>query len=74
MDTMLSGLDFAIAYQNDILLESENPEELKKNVFRRIQDYGFKLKEEKCEFYINKIKYLGQVKMTGDQIQHEPVP
>ena len=42
MDTMLSGPEFAIAYLEDILLKSENPEH-KKNVFkvfRRIQDYG----------------------------------
>lgn len=51
MDTMLRGLDFAVAYLDNILLKSENAEEQKKNifkVFRRIQDYGFKLKDKKC--------------------------
>ena len=56
MDTMLSGLDFEVAYL-DILLNIKNPEEHKENVFevfRTIQDYGFKLKEENCE--LKKIK------------------
>lgn len=30
-------------------------------VFKRIQDYGFKLKQEKCTFFMEKIKYLGQI-------------
>ena len=49
---MLSGLDYAVANLDDILLKSENPEKYKKNVFkvfRRIQDYGFKLEEEKYD-------------------------
>ena len=50
MDTMLSRLDLAVTYLDDILLKSENSEEHKKNVFevfRRIQDYRFKQKDEK---------------------------
>ena len=47
VNTMLSGLDFAVAYLDDSLLKGENPEEQEKNVFEifgRIQDYGFNLK------------------------------
>ena len=33
MDTTYSGIDFAIAYLDDILLKSENLEKYKKNVF-----------------------------------------
>ena len=40
-------------------------------VFRRIQDYGFKLKEEKREFFMNKTKYQGQV---IDENDREPDP
>ena len=64
MDTMLSDLDFAIAYLDDILIKSESREEHAehvKTVFKKIKEYGFKLSIEKCEFFLTKIKYLGQV-------------
>ena len=64
MDTMLSDLDFAIAYLDDILLTSQNAEEHKQHVFevfKRIQEYGFKVKETKCDFLLEKIKYLGHI-------------
>ena len=50
MDTMLAGLNFAMAYLDDILIKSENLEEHKnhvREVFKRIQEYGFKLGSEK---------------------------
>ena len=54
MDTMLGGLDFTIAYLDDILIKSQSKEEHRlhvNQVFKRIQDYGFKIKESKCEFF-----------------------
>ena len=30
-------------------------------VFERIEEYGFKLGAEKCEFFMSEIKYLGQI-------------
>lgn len=64
MDTMLSGLDFTIAYLDDILVKSESIEEHKHHlhkVFKRIKSYGFKVKENKCEFLMEEIKYLGHI-------------
>ena len=49
MHTMLSGLDFVVAYLTDILINSENIEQHKKYVhavFRRIKDNGSKLNDE----------------------------
>ena len=46
MDTMLAGLDFAIVYLDDILIISENNNhhcEYIKEVFRKLDDDGFKL-------------------------------
>ena len=64
MDTMLGGLDFSIAYLDDILIKSQDMEQHKQHVhqvFKKIQDYGFKLKESKCDFFMEKIKYLGHI-------------
>ena len=64
MDSMLSGLEYAMGYFDDILIKSEIFEEHKshvREVFKRIELYGFKVELEKCEFCMNKIKYLGQI-------------
>ena len=64
MDTVLSDLDFALAYFNDILMKGksiiENKEHVHK-VFTKIQNHGFKLKETKRDFFMEKIKYLGHI-------------
>ena len=64
MDTMLAGLDFATAYLDDILIKSKDRKthfEHIIQVFERIEEYGFKLGAEKCEFFMSEIKYLGQI-------------
>ena len=64
MDTMLSDLDFSVAYLDDILMNSKSVVEHKDHVhkiFAKIQDYDFKIKETKCDFLMEKIKYLGHI-------------
>ena len=54
MNQVLQGLDFAIAYLDDIVIFSNNElEHLQhlETVFKRLQDAGLKLKESKCEFF-----------------------
>ena len=61
---MLSGLDFSIGYLDDIQMKSETIEQHRKHVFQvfeRINEYGFTLKDTKCEFFLDKTKYLGQI-------------
>jgi len=62
MDTMLNGLDGAAAYLDDIIIVGKTPVELQeriRNVLSRIQEYGFHLRADKCQFFLQTIKYLG---------------
>ena len=64
MDTMLDGLNFAIAYLDNMIIISKSKEqhlEHVRRVFSRIQEFGFKVKKEKCEFFLEEIKYLGHI-------------
>ena len=62
MDTMLSGLPGVFAYINDIIITGTTLEELLHHltsVLDRIQQYGFRLRLEKCKFFQTSVKYLG---------------
>ena len=64
MDTMLSGLEYAMAYLDDILIKSKNFEEHKshvREVFKRFEKYRFKVGLEKYKICMNKIEYLSQI-------------
>ena len=61
---MLAGWDLTIMYLVDILIKSKNNNQHCdhiKEMFRRIDDYSFKLSSEKCEFFMSQIKYLRQI-------------
>ena len=69
-DTTLACLDLAIVYLDDILIKSENNNQHCdhiKEVFRNIDDYGFKHSSEKCEFFMSRMKYLGKIIKTKGQ-------
>ena len=60
MDTMLGDLDYATTYLDDILLTSKTVTEHwnhKINVFEKLQEYGSKVKEAKCDFFLNQRSY-----------------
>ena len=64
MDTMLSGFDFTFAHLDDIIISSKTKElhrEHLNKVFSQIRQFGFKVKKAKCDFCLNKIKYLGHI-------------
>ena len=64
MDTRLGGFDFTFAYLDDIVISSKTKElhrEHLNKVFVQIREFGFKVKEAKCDFCMNKIKYLGHI-------------
>ena len=74
MNQVLQGLDFAIAYLDDIVIfrnnELEHLQHLE-TVFKRLQDVGLKLKESKCDFFRSQIHYLGHM-LLAEGIQ--PLP
>lgn len=53
---MFEDFDFAVAYLDDILIQSVS----KEHVGHR-KTYGFKHSEEKCKLFLTKIKYLVQI-------------
>ena len=74
MNQVLQGLDFAIAYLDDIVIFSNNKVEHLQHleaVFKRLQDAGLKLKESKCDFFRSQIHYLGHM-LSAEGIQ--PLP
>ncbi|CAH8568978.1 unnamed protein product [Schistosoma guineensis] len=62
MDTMLQGIPGAAAYLDDIIITAVDKMDLQKKldqVLERIADYGFRLRAEKCDFYMQQVRYLG---------------
>ena len=79
MDTMLGGFDFTFAYLDDIVISCKTKEihrEHLNKVFAQIQEFESKVKEAKCDFCMNKIKYLGHIidKERATVIQYMPAP
>ena len=62
MDAMLTGITGATAFLDGIIVSGTSQDELLQQlicVFERIQQYGFHVCAEKCQFYRTSIKYLG---------------
>lgn len=79
MERCLNGLNLeqCLIYLDDIVIFSSTIEEhfsRLDSVFRRLTDYGLKLKPSKCQFLKTKIKYLGYiVSEQGVEIDPEKV-
>ena len=70
---MLVGFDFTFTYLDNIIISSQKKlhrEHLNK-VFAQIREFGFKVKEAKCDFCMNKIKYLGHI-IDKDRRRSDP--
>ncbi|MFH4977117.1 hypothetical protein AB6A40_003826 [Gnathostoma spinigerum] len=64
MDQLLAGIPHCAAYLDDIIVTGANEEEhleTLRRVLRRVADYGFKCKREKCAFMQNDVTYLGHI-------------
>ncbi|EGT47135.1 hypothetical protein CAEBREN_29943 [Caenorhabditis brenneri] len=79
MDKLINGLDGTSAYLDDLIVTGSTIEEHNSRVhalMQKIQDFGFRIRMEKCSFLQHKIKYLGFVinkdgrKPDPEKIQH----
>lgn len=64
IDTMMAGAEGAFPYMDDFIVGGINDKEHDTNLYevlKRIQDYGFRLKIEKCSFGQKKIEFLGHI-------------
>ncbi|MFG1588215.1 reverse transcriptase family protein [Staphylococcus aureus] len=64
MDSLTSGLKGCAAYLDDVIVSGITLEEHNENVralFRRISDYGFRVRKDKCSFAKNEIRFLGHI-------------
>ncbi len=62
MDQVLSGLDFAFVYSDDILIGSASPQEHLLHlhlVLQRWRQYGLVLDMEKCQLGLSTIDFPG---------------
>nr|VZH95151.1 unnamed protein product [Spirometra erinaceieuropaei] len=64
MNAMLSGIPGTAGYLDDIIIVGSSPAELQDRVcavLERVQEYGFRLRADKCQLFLDSIKYLGFV-------------
>ncbi|BHF84439.1 hypothetical protein SprV_0902759000 [Sparganum proliferum] len=64
MNAMLSGIPGTAGYLDDIIIVVRSPAELQDRVcavVERVQEYDFRLRADKCQFFLDSIKYLGFV-------------
>nr|VZI29819.1 unnamed protein product [Spirometra erinaceieuropaei] len=62
MDALLTAIEGAAAYLDDIIVPCSNPDELlirQETVLCRTQDYGFRLRLDKCYLFMPSVEYLG---------------
>ncbi len=62
IDSVLQGIAGVACYIDDILISSPDEESHARSlqeVFTRLEEYGFRLKNKKCEFLLSSIEYLG---------------
>lgn len=74
MSRLLSGVSNAEASMDDILIYAKNSTELEQTtaeVLKRIEAAGLTLNKQKCEFGVNKIKFLGHM-LSAKGVEIDP--
>ncbi|XP_049301295.1 uncharacterized protein K02A2.6-like [Anopheles funestus] len=74
MDQMLAGMEGVSCYMDDIIVggRTQNEhDELLSETLKRIQEYGFTIRSDKCSFNKNQVRYLGHI-IDKHGIQPDP--
>ncbi|XP_053692179.1 uncharacterized protein K02A2.6-like [Sabethes cyaneus] len=74
MSTMILDLPGVEAFLDDVIVYSKTEVEhhsMLCKLFKRLREYGFNLRPEKCRFYQKEIKYLGLI-VNADGIRPDP--
>lgn len=74
IDTMMAGTDGTLPYMDDFIVGGKDDDQHDANLreaLRRISDYGFRLKLEKCSFGQKEIEMLGHV-VNATEIRPSP--
>ncbi|XP_041820347.1 uncharacterized protein K02A2.6-like [Chelmon rostratus] len=64
MDQILSGLPGVQCYLDDLLITGSNEKSHLQNLeatLQRLEDYGLRVRQDKCEFFKSSVEYLGHV-------------
>lgn len=64
MDQILCGLPGVQCYLDDILVTGRNEEDHLKNLettLQRLEEYGLRVRKDKCEFFQPPVEYLGHI-------------
>ncbi|XP_058816916.1 uncharacterized protein K02A2.6-like [Topomyia yanbarensis] len=64
IDTMLAGLQFTCGYLDDVIVGGKTEEDHDRNlraVLKRIQDFGFTIRVDKCTFRKQQVQYVGHI-------------
>ena len=63
-DQLVAGLDNVVAYFDDICVAGEDEPALFqsiKRVLMRIREFGFHIRADKCKFFCDEVKFLGNI-------------
>ncbi|XP_040172539.1 uncharacterized protein K02A2.6-like [Anopheles arabiensis] len=64
MDQMLAGMERVTSYMDDVIVGGRTQREhddVLNETLRRIQEYGFTIRPEKCSFNKRQVRYLGHI-------------
>lgn len=74
VDQLIAGLDNVVGYFDDLCIAGRDEEHLFQTietVLNRLRDNGFHIRREKCKFFAEEIKFLGNI-INKDGLKADP--